>query len=101
MGGNASLWTALLPAVAFVAAALQLALSPVDPDYWWHLSTGRWMLDHGRVPFTDPFSFTHGGQNWYAHEWLSELVIGVVDKIAGYAGEIVLTAAIVAAQSCS
>ncbi len=97
LGGNASLWTALLPAVAFVAAALQLALSPVDPDYWWHLSTGRWMLDHGRVPFTDPFSFTHGGQNWYAHEWLSELVIGVVDKIAGYAGEIVLTAAIVAA----
>jgi len=96
-GSRAPLWTAAVPAVAFVAAALQLALSAVDPDYWWHLATGRWMLTHGRIPTTDPFSFTHGGQNWYAHEWLSELALALADKIAGYAGGILLTAAIVAA----
>lgn len=96
-GSRAPLWIAAVPAVAFVAAALQLGLSGVDPDYWWHLTTGRWMLAHGHVPTTDPFSFTHGGQNWYAHEWLSELVLALADKIAGYAGGIVLTAAIVAA----
>ncbi|MHB8575878.1 MAG: hypothetical protein ACYDCQ_11180 [Dehalococcoidia bacterium] len=96
LAADAPLWVALLPAVAFVAAALQLALAAVDPDYWWHLATGRWMLDHGRVPFTDPFSYTHGGQTWYAHEWLSELALGIVDRIAGYSGGIVLTALIVA-----
>jgi hypothetical protein len=95
--GNAPLWAALLPPVVFVAAALQLAVSGVDPDYWWHITTGRWMLDQGRVPFADPFSYTHGGQNWYAHEWLSELLFAIVDRVAGYAGEILVTAAIVAA----
>jgi hypothetical protein len=96
-GGNAPLWAALTPIVVFAAAALQLALSPVDPDYWWHLATGRWMLDHGRVPFSDPFSATHGGQTWYAHEWLSELVLRIADLIGGYTAGILLTAAIVAA----
>ncbi len=97
IGRRAPLWLAAAPAVAFVAAALQLSLSGVDPDYWWHLATGRWMLAHGRIPTTDPFSFTHGGQNWYAHEWLSELALALADKVAGYAGDIVLTALIVAA----
>ncbi|HLZ71258.1 MAG TPA: hypothetical protein VKV26_15255 [Dehalococcoidia bacterium] len=96
-GSSAPLWTAALPAVAFVAATLQLALSAVDPDYWWHLTTGRWILDHSRIPTTDPFSFTHAGQNWYAHEWLSELALALADKIAGYSGGILLTAVIVAA----
>src|SRR5579871_5182184 len=97
LAADAPLWVALVPAVAFTAATLQLALSGVDPDYWWHLATGRWMLAHGVVPFTDPFSYTHGGQNWYAHEWLSELVLALVDRVAGYAGDILLTALIVAA----
>jgi hypothetical protein len=97
LGVNAALWSAVLPFAAFVAAALQLGLSGVDPDYWWHISTGRWMLEHGRIPTTDPFSATHGGQNWFAHEWLAELLMRVIDRIAGYAGEIIVTAAIVAA----
>jgi len=96
LGRDAALWVGLTPLVAFAAAFLQLSLSGVDPDYWWHLTSGRWMLDHGRIPTTDPFSFSHAGQNWYAHEWLSELVLAVVNRIAGYAGAIVLTAAVVA-----
>jgi hypothetical protein len=97
LGPDAPLWALLLPPVAFAAAALQMALSPVDPDYWWHLTTGRWMLDHQRVPFTDPFSVSHGGQTWYAHEWLTELFFALADKIGGYALNIVLTALVVAA----
>jgi hypothetical protein len=81
---------------AFVAAALFqiLGSKPVDPDYWWHLAAGRWMLDHGRVLFTDPFSFTHGGQNWVAHEWLGELLIALGDRAGGYAFNILLTVAL-------
>lgn len=96
-GVDAPLWAALLPPVAFAAAALQLALSPVDPDYWWHVTTGRWMLDHGRIPTTDPFSISHAGGNWYAHEWLTELIFGIGNRIGGYALNIVLTAVVVAA----
>ncbi len=91
--GDAPLWAALLPVAAFEGAALWLSTIPADPDYWWHLATGRWMLDHARIPTSDPFSFSRAGQNWYAHEWLGELLIGAADRIAGYAACIALTSA--------
>jgi hypothetical protein len=90
--GEAPLWAALLPAAAFEAAALRLSTTAADADYWWHLATGRWLIAHGRIPTSDPFSFSHAGQNWYAHEWLGELLIGAADRLAGYAACIVLTA---------
>jgi len=96
-GGNAPLWVIAVVPVAFVETVHQIATTGVDNDYWWHVTTGRWMLAHGRIPFNDPFSATHYGQNWYAHEWLAELLFGIVDRIAGYAGNIIVTAAIVAA----
>ena len=27
-------------------------------DVWWHLSTGRWIMNHFSVPLADPFSFS-------------------------------------------
>src|SRR5579885_3508678 len=95
-GENSFLWTAL---AALLAAPLirQIAGPSIDPDYWWHLATGRWILDHHRVPTTDPFSYTHLGQTWYAHEWLAELLIAAVNRIAGYAGDLILFSLILSA----
>jgi hypothetical protein len=61
-----------------------------DGDTYWHLGAGGWMLDHLRVPHTDPFSFTHGGQPWVPHEWLSEIIMTVVWRAAGWTGIVVL-----------
>jgi hypothetical protein len=61
-----------------------------DGDTYWHLAAGQWMLDHGRVPNFDPFSFTHGGQPWVPHEWLSEIVMIGAFKTAGWTGIVVL-----------
>ena len=46
-----------------------------DPDFFWHVTAGQWIAEHGRVPTTDPFSFTWAGQPWTPHEWLSELLM--------------------------
>lgn len=55
---------------------LAMTLRPVaDPDFWWHLRTGQQIIETGIIPRTDPFSFTHSGRPWVAHEWLSEVVI--------------------------
>ncbi|CAN7297880.1 hypothetical protein LJR219_001472 [Phenylobacterium sp. LjRoot219] len=61
-----------------------------DGDTYWHLAAGQWMLDHGRVPNFDPFSFTHGGQPWVPHEWLSEIAMIAAYKAAGWTGIVVL-----------
>lgn len=91
---ESAFWAVLLLAVPILAVGLTLILEPVDPDYWWHLATGNWILAHHRVPFTDPFSWTHGGQPWIAHEWLAELLLALANRAAGYAGALLLTGVI-------
>ena len=44
-----------------------------DPDTYWHIVVGQWILAHG-FPHADPFSFTFAGKPWIAKEWLSQLL---------------------------
>jgi hypothetical protein len=56
----------------------------IDPDLWWHLRTGQWIVETGHIPRTDPFSFTRGGSPWISHEWLSELFFYLLWKVGGF-----------------
>lgn len=58
-----------------VMLAIAVAKGVQDPDYFWHLAAGKLIAETGRVPATDPFSFTWFGQPWTPHEWFSELLI--------------------------
>jgi hypothetical protein len=64
---------------------LQLSLS-TDNDAWWHLRTGRLIAETGVVPQADPFSHTRLGQPWVSHEWLSALIMHLVQRQLGYVG---------------
>ena len=68
-----------------------------DGDVSWHVAAGQWMIAHGRVPFTDPFSFSAAGKPWVAHEWLSEVVIGAAYNLAGFAAVSMLVIAALSA----
>ncbi len=59
-------------------------------DIWWHLATGRFIVQHGLIPKTDVFSWTANGHPWVNHEWLYELVLYAFYRIAGLNGAIVL-----------
>lgn len=68
-----------------------------DGDVSWHIATGRWILQHGRIPTTDPFSFTWAGKPWVPIEWLSEVFYASAYRLAGYGGVAALvTAALMA-----
>ncbi|TME19426.1 MAG: hypothetical protein E6I70_04310 [Chloroflexi bacterium] len=56
-----------------------------DPDYWWHYRVGRWMLDNGRLPSTDLFTYTATGHAWIDHEYLSEVLIALLQGWGGLA----------------
>jgi hypothetical protein len=73
------------------------ARNAVDPDLWWHLRTGEWIVETGHVPYTDPFSFTRQGRPWVAHEWLSDVVFYALWKRAGAAALIVFSATVTTA----
>lgn len=73
------------------------ARSITDPDVWWHLRTGELIVATHSVPHSDPFSFTRFGQPWVAHEWLSDVLIYSLYRVAGWGGLIVPFGAITAA----
>jgi hypothetical protein len=104
---RAALWPALgrretaALAAALVAFAATLFAPQVlnDGDTYWHLAAGAWMLDHGQVPHVDVFSFPHAGQPWDSHEWLSEVVMALAFRAAGWNGLLLLFAAAAAATA--
>lgn len=81
-----------------VPAALALAgfvagLFPIfDGDIFWHLASGRWIVEHGTVPRVDPFRFSAGSLPWVDHEWLFQVVVHAVERTAGLDGLVVVRA---------
>jgi len=57
-----------------------------DPDFWFHLKTGQYILQKRVIPKTDLFSFTNFGRPWVTHEWLSEAIFyAVYSRLGLYA----------------
>ena len=68
-----------------------------DGDVSWHIATGQWILAHGQIPRTDPFSFTWAGKPWVPIEWFAETIMASAYRFAGYSGISALaTAALIA-----
>jgi hypothetical protein len=61
-------------ALVFILASRQLS----DPDFWWHLKTGEYIVKTFSIPRVDFYSFTTPGKAWVAHEWLSEVIFYLV-----------------------
>jgi hypothetical protein len=61
-----------------------------DPDLWWHLAAGEWIVEHGEVPWADPFSHTAAGRPWIAYSWLPEVLFYACVRSFGYASLIYL-----------
>jgi hypothetical protein len=72
------------------------ALRPItDPDFWWHLKTGEYIVTVKSIPRTDIFSTLRFGSEWVTHEWLSEVLMYVVFSLMGYGGLIVAFAGVI------
>ncbi|MGY3394819.1 hypothetical protein ACVWW6_007410 [Bradyrhizobium sp. USDA 3311] len=67
-----------------------------DPDSYSHIEVGRWIMAHGALPASDPFSFSMHGAPWITFEWLSEMVYAGVYALSGWPGVVVVAAAAIA-----
>jgi len=76
----------LLVAILFVAIFAMAARVQVDTDTWWHLASGRWMVEHGQVLKHDPFSHTMLGKPRIQHGWLAQIVLYGLYTALGHAG---------------
>lgn len=78
----------LLIVAALIGYGIVLFAPPVlnDPDTYWHIATGMWILQHHAVPHADPFSYTLSGAPWVAHEWLSEVLMAIAYRADAWSG---------------
>ena len=81
--------TLLLGGVLIVILGLFIGVEQ-DPDFWWHLRIGRWMVENGRLPSQDIFTFTASSHAWTDHEYLTEVLMWLTYSTFG------LTALVVA-----
>ena len=67
-----------------------------DGDTGWHIRTGEYVLDNYAVPRYDLFSFSMEGKEWFAWEWLADVVLALCHRAAGLNGVVLLTGVVVA-----
>lgn len=88
-GGSAFSTRALELGCAALSLVALVALSwrhmDLLGDSFWSIATGRWILEHGRLPETDPFSFT-AEREWLVHMPLSQIVFAWVEQAVGVLG---------------
>jgi hypothetical protein len=57
-----------------------------DPDFWWHLRVGRWIVENAKLPSHDLFTFTVPDHVWTDHEYLTEVLMWLIYSAAGSVG---------------
>lgn len=62
-----------------------------EDDYFWHLATGRYIVDTGSIPSADIFSFSTEGQHWLVTEWGWDVLTYLLYNSTGFAGLSILT----------
>jgi tetratricopeptide (TPR) repeat protein len=79
--------------VAFLLGCYEMG----DSDVWWHLRGGQWILEQGRVPTLDPFTFGSEGKAWVDIHWAYEVVLALAYRAGGVAAVVLLAASVGAA----
>lgn len=83
---------AAVAAAVLLAGVLAAFPHAINCDIWWHLKAGEVIVEQGRIPTTDPFTYTAEGRRWVTHEWLAEVVFHGVDRLGGLDALIVMKA---------
>src|SRR5208337_2887905 len=83
-----------IPAILFLTVFAACVPTIPSADTWWHLATGKYILQTHSVPHADIFSTTVAGKPWIAHEWLAAVVFYLAYLPFGSAGALFLTAGI-------
>ncbi len=69
---------------ALILIALRPLLTPIPPhDFWWHMATGRAILEQGQIPGIDSFSYTRAGESFYNQGWLAQILMYGLHQAGG------------------
>jgi hypothetical protein len=76
--------------LAAIALLLLIAIAAVGPirsyDFFWHLATGRWIVEHHALPTYDPFALASAHVPWINGEWLYDVALDGAYWAGGFPG---------------
>jgi hypothetical protein len=101
----------LIPALLALTAFFLIGLFSTeiaDPDFWWHLKTGQYIVTEHRLPTPDPFAYTTASAPTSSdetatrrfnltHEWLAQAAWYLVYAAGGYPAVVLWKALLLAA----
>ena len=74
----------LVVAAALIAILVVLCRRVGDPDFWWHMEDGSWIINHGRLPTHELFTYTVSSKPWSDQEWGSEVLGDLIFRAGGF-----------------
>ncbi|MFQ5353934.1 MAG: hypothetical protein ACE5DR_03205, partial [Thermodesulfobacteriota bacterium] len=81
----------LLAWVAFFLVLVTTQIQHWDSDIFWALRTGRWIVEHWRVPATDPLSYTFSDGQWVDFTWGFQVIAhAFYTRLGGWTGLYIL-----------
>jgi len=90
-----------LTAVGFACAVMLLlrafyipASGFDDPDFFWHIRYGQWILEHGQLPTEDIFSWSRTGEPYLLTQWGGEILMALAYNSMGLSGTNLLSVAL-------
>jgi len=88
----------ILTLVFFAALFYSLTVPVSDPDFWWHLASGKWLWNNGALVQGDPFTIDTNLKEMslsmdfiLKQYWLAQLLFYGSYLVAGYKGIILLS----------
>lgn len=70
-------------AVTFAVALIFCVKHIGEPDVWWQIRTGQYVVEHGEVPKVDVFSYTYDGDPWINVKWFTEVIMAGFSDVLG------------------
>jgi hypothetical protein len=81
-----NLFAAILFGTFYLWVTLNLLHPMQDPDLWWHLASGRTIIQSRHIPESDPFSLTASGTRWINTYWLYDTAVYLIQQVGGPIG---------------
>ncbi len=69
--------------LAFISVATTFKIF-LDDDTFWHLATGRFIVQNGYVPSVDVFGFVTSGSIWIPFEWGWDVITYFIYNLGGF-----------------
>ena len=89
MIGNSAFTKFLLWFSLAVTVGSYICAPIADPDLWWHIVVGRWILAHRQIPTVDYWNMFSSAAEWRAYSWSNEVVLALIDREWGMKGLVV------------